>query len=207
MPKSSRSTRRSRRPLTSYSWTVLIREPAFQDFARRVGMTDAATAHRLQDWVQQGLLVKSPYRPDGGRTRLEYRLTPKGLDLLPALLALMQWGDRWLDAAATVESPWRLDRSQFLDYKEGSWPADGARNPSPHVGTGLPVISGEWVPGLVSDGRPTPALDSASAAIACARRSVTRWPFLSLTISTSRSTSGPARYLLLVNCSGARGGA
>lgn len=68
----------------------------FQDFARRVGMTDAATAHRLQDLVQQELLVKTPYRPEGGRTRLEYRLTPKGLDLLPALLALMQWGDRWL---------------------------------------------------------------------------------------------------------------
>lgn len=68
----------------------------FQDFASRVGMTDAATAHRLQDLVQEGLLSKAPYRPAGGRTRLEYRLTRKGLDLLPALLALMQWGDRWM---------------------------------------------------------------------------------------------------------------
>jgi DNA-binding HxlR family transcriptional regulator len=68
----------------------------FQDFASRVGMTDAATARRLGDLVEQGLLVKAPYRPQGSRTRMEYRLTPKGLDLLPALLALMQWGDRWL---------------------------------------------------------------------------------------------------------------
>jgi len=68
----------------------------FQDFAQRVGMTDAVTAHRLQDLVRRGLLVKAPYRPEGGRTRLEYRLTPSGRDLLPALLALMQWGDRWL---------------------------------------------------------------------------------------------------------------
>jgi hypothetical protein len=36
-----------------------------------------------------------PYREAGQRERQEYRLTEKGLDLLPAVLALMQWGDRW----------------------------------------------------------------------------------------------------------------
>ena len=29
------------------------------------------------------------------RARNEYRLTEKGLELFPALLALLQWGDRW----------------------------------------------------------------------------------------------------------------
>ena len=33
----------------------------------------------------------------GQRTRQRYRLTDKGADLLPVLVALMQWGDRWLD--------------------------------------------------------------------------------------------------------------
>jgi DNA-binding PadR family transcriptional regulator len=28
--------------------------------------------------------------------RQEYRLTEKGAELIPTLLALMQWGDRWL---------------------------------------------------------------------------------------------------------------
>lgn len=68
----------------------------FDDFARRVGLTDAMTATRLRDLVAAGLLVKRPYQADGQRARMEYRLTEQGRDLLPALLALMQWGDRWL---------------------------------------------------------------------------------------------------------------
>ncbi|HEY8762750.1 MAG TPA: winged helix-turn-helix transcriptional regulator, partial [Solirubrobacteraceae bacterium] len=37
------------------------------------------------------------YQEPGQRTRHEYRLTEKGADLLPAIVALKQWGDRWLD--------------------------------------------------------------------------------------------------------------
>lgn len=70
----------------------------FDDFARRAALTDAMTANRLRDLVAAGLLIKRPYRADGQRERMEYRLTEKGRDLLPALLALMQWGDRWLTA-------------------------------------------------------------------------------------------------------------
>ena len=36
-----------------------------------------------------------PYRDPGSRTRLEYRLTDKGLELFPILVALLQWGDAW----------------------------------------------------------------------------------------------------------------
>ena len=38
---------------------------------------------------------KEPYKEPGERTRQGYRLTDKGHDLLPVLVALMQWGDRW----------------------------------------------------------------------------------------------------------------
>ena len=38
---------------------------------------------------------REPYREPGRRARNEYRLTEKGLELFPALLALLQWGDRW----------------------------------------------------------------------------------------------------------------
>lgn len=68
----------------------------FQDFAERVGVSEAAAAVRLRELVEYGLLIKAPYRRAGDRERYEYRLTDKGLDLLPALIALMRWGDRWL---------------------------------------------------------------------------------------------------------------
>jgi HxlR-like helix-turn-helix len=40
------------------------------------------------------VLERVPYRD--GRIRYEYRLTDKGRDFLTALIALMNWGDRWL---------------------------------------------------------------------------------------------------------------
>lgn len=69
----------------------------FDDFARRVGLSEPATAARLNELVEQGLLGREDYRDPGQRTRRQYRLTEKGADLFPALVALMQWGDRWLD--------------------------------------------------------------------------------------------------------------
>jgi DNA-binding HxlR family transcriptional regulator len=68
----------------------------FDDFARRVGITEAVAATRLRELVDAGLLVRRPYREPGQRTREEYVLTEMGADLLPAALALMQWGDRYL---------------------------------------------------------------------------------------------------------------
>jgi DNA-binding HxlR family transcriptional regulator len=68
----------------------------FDDFARRVGVTEAVTATRLKQLCTAGLLRLEPYREPGQRTRFEYHLTEMGRDLVPALLALMQWGDRYL---------------------------------------------------------------------------------------------------------------
>ena len=69
----------------------------FDDFAERVGLSEPATAQRLRELVEEGLLEREDYREPGQRTRRQYRLTPKGADLFPVLAALMQWGDRWLD--------------------------------------------------------------------------------------------------------------
>ena len=68
----------------------------FDDFAARVGVSDPVAAARLKQLVENGLLVREPYREPGQRTRYAYRLSDKGADLFPALVALMQWGDRWL---------------------------------------------------------------------------------------------------------------
>lgn len=68
----------------------------FTDFADRVGITEAVAASRLRELVDDGLLVQRPYREPGRRTRHEYVLTDKGRDLLPVVVALMEWGDRYL---------------------------------------------------------------------------------------------------------------
>src|SRR3978361_168574 len=60
----------------------------FDDFAARVGITEAIAAKRLRELVEAGLLERSPYREPGQRTRHEYRLTDMGRDLVPATLAL-----------------------------------------------------------------------------------------------------------------------
>ena len=51
---------------------------------------------RLARLVDEGLLRKEPYREPGQRQRDEYRLTDKGRDLYPLLVALMHWGDKYL---------------------------------------------------------------------------------------------------------------
>ncbi len=68
----------------------------FEEFVRRTGLSEAVASARLRELVQEGLLCKQPYREPGQRAREEYVLTDKGVDLFPALVALMQWGDRWL---------------------------------------------------------------------------------------------------------------
>jgi DNA-binding HxlR family transcriptional regulator len=69
----------------------------FDDFAERAGISEPVAAARLRELVQDGLLEREDYREPGQRTRQRYRLTDKGADLFPALVALMQWGNRWLD--------------------------------------------------------------------------------------------------------------
>ncbi len=87
------------------STLLLLREAfygtrRFDDFARRVGVTDAVAATRLRVMVDDGLLSREPYREPGQRTRHAYRLTDKGRALYPVLVALVQWGDAWQPAEA-----------------------------------------------------------------------------------------------------------
>jgi DNA-binding HxlR family transcriptional regulator len=81
----------------------------FDDFATRVGITEAVAAKRLRELVDAGLLERTPYQEPGQRTRHEYRLTEMGRDLAPAALALMQWGDRYL--AGEDGAPLRLQHA------------------------------------------------------------------------------------------------
>jgi DNA-binding HxlR family transcriptional regulator len=68
----------------------------FDEFARRVGISEAVAAARLKELTEHGLLSREPYQEPGQRTRHEYVLTEKGRELLPVALALMAWGDKHL---------------------------------------------------------------------------------------------------------------
>jgi DNA-binding HxlR family transcriptional regulator len=81
-------------------WTFLILRDAFRgvrrfdDFQRGLGIARNLLADRLQKLVTAGILAKHPYCQHP--PRYEYRLTPKGVDLSPALVALKRWGDKHL---------------------------------------------------------------------------------------------------------------
>jgi DNA-binding HxlR family transcriptional regulator len=68
----------------------------FDDFARRVGITKAAASARLSEIVDLGMLTRRPYRDAGQRTRDEYVLTEAGVDFMPVVWAMFQWGQRHL---------------------------------------------------------------------------------------------------------------
>jgi len=90
-------------------WTLVILREAFngrrrfEDIQRDLGIARNILADRLQTLVAEGILERRAYqqRPE----RFEYRLTEKGRDLYPVLIALMQWGDRYTagQAGAPVE--------------------------------------------------------------------------------------------------------
>lgn len=69
----------------------------FDDFARRVGITKAATSARLAELVEAGLLAKRPYREPGQRSRDEYVLTESGTAFMPVVWAMFEWGRHYID--------------------------------------------------------------------------------------------------------------
>lgn len=68
----------------------------FDDLTVRTAIPRTVLTDRLRRLVDAGILRREPYREPGSRSRMEYRLTEKGLDLYPVLLALAEWGNRYL---------------------------------------------------------------------------------------------------------------
>ncbi len=82
-------------------WTFLVLREAFNgvrrfdDMRRRTQAPRQVLSDRLSRLVADGMLRRVPYQERGQRARHEYRLTQKGLDLYPVLVALMEWGDTY----------------------------------------------------------------------------------------------------------------
>jgi DNA-binding HxlR family transcriptional regulator len=79
-------------------WTMLVIRSAFEgvrrfdDFQDVLGVARNVLTDRLARLCEEGLMRRVPYqeRPE----RYEYRLTRKGVELWPAMMTLLMWGDR-----------------------------------------------------------------------------------------------------------------
>ena len=65
----------------------------FEEFLSELGIARNILSNRLAQLVENGILKRGPCADD--RRKIEYRLTEKGFDLLPAMVALRQWGQRY----------------------------------------------------------------------------------------------------------------
>ena len=80
-------------------WSFLILRAAFnglhhfEEFQSALGIARNILASRLTKLVQYGIMERTPLPDD--RRKIEYRLTQKGEALLPTMIAMRQWGERW----------------------------------------------------------------------------------------------------------------
>lgn len=65
----------------------------FEEFLSALGIARNILSNRLARLVEHGIMKREPL--PGDRRKIEYRLTEKGMDLLPAMLALRQWGEKY----------------------------------------------------------------------------------------------------------------
>ncbi len=80
-------------------WSPLIVRDLFLGLARfdelieNLGISRNLLTRRLKSLIRSGIVERKAYRRKP--IRYEYRLTEAGLDLVPTILALTAWGDRW----------------------------------------------------------------------------------------------------------------
>lgn len=80
-------------------WSLLVLRDVFRGIRRfdalcdDLGVSRPVLAKRLKGLVEAGVLERVAYQDNP--PRFDYRLTPAGTELSPALVALLRWGDRW----------------------------------------------------------------------------------------------------------------
>lgn len=104
-PKRRREATTIERTLTLVGdrWSILVLRAAFRgirrfdDFCSDLGIARPILTARLRKLVDAGLMTKEPYQQHP--PRYEYKLTPTGAALSPAIVALVRWGDEHLSTA------------------------------------------------------------------------------------------------------------
>ena len=85
--------------LIGEKWAFLILRGAlnglhhFEEFQAGLGIARNILSDRLSKMVAGGILERTPDPSD--RRKIVYALTAKGEGLLPVVLALRQWGEKW----------------------------------------------------------------------------------------------------------------
>src|SRR5215212_5581831 len=86
--------------LVGERWSLLILRDAmfggctrFSQFQKSLGVATNVLAKRLEDFVSAGLME---HRPGVAGEQAEYLLTRKGLELKTSIIALTEWGDKWV---------------------------------------------------------------------------------------------------------------
>lgn len=80
-------------------WTLLIVRDIylglhrFDDIAENLGISRNLLTRRLESLVGEQLVERRAYRERP--PRYEYHLTESGSELVPVLMAMMAWGDKW----------------------------------------------------------------------------------------------------------------
>jgi DNA-binding HxlR family transcriptional regulator len=93
-------------------WSFLILRGAFnglhhfEEFQSTLGIARNILSNRLAKLVDHDLLRREPDASD--RRKIQYRLTEKGRALLPVLIAMRQWGERWVSGVPS--NPVLVDR-------------------------------------------------------------------------------------------------
>jgi DNA-binding HxlR family transcriptional regulator/peroxiredoxin len=133
----------------------------FDQLAESLHISRKVLTERLNGLLDSGIVERSAYqeRP----TRHAYRLTPRGRALLPVLVALQDWGDRWLLGDGSLTGTNAADESPAHRLHE----LVGQR--VPHLalpstaGTTVDVVDGDAratvLFGYPATGRPTPLPD------------------------------------------------
>ena len=122
-------------------WSILVLRAAFRgirrfdEFCSDLGIARPILTARLRKLVDAGLMTKEPYqqRPP----RYEYKLTPMGTALSPAIVALVRWGDEFLSAgrAATM----LVHAPCGTELEQGFWCRSCATTFGPSAIRGIPA--------------------------------------------------------------------
>lgn len=83
-------------------WTFLILRSSFlgqrtfAEFRDTLGIATDTLTTRLNVLIEHGIFERTPYQVAGQRTRYAYHRTEAGQELLKVLIALQEWGDKYL---------------------------------------------------------------------------------------------------------------
>ncbi|HEX8365502.1 MAG TPA: helix-turn-helix domain-containing protein [Allosphingosinicella sp.] len=101
-------------------WSFLILRGAFnglqhfEELQSTLGIARNILSNRLGRLVEHGILKRQADSAD--RRKIVYRLTDKGKALLPVLIALRQWGERWVSGVPS--NPVLVDRITRLPVEQ-----------------------------------------------------------------------------------------